>query len=127
MAARNKPAGKTQTERDRIALGMLEAYMDKRFAALLSCPICKAKMKPEDLEGIPPADATLMRARYDKLRPSLSAVEVTQNDPRDEMNADDMMGKLAAMFAEKPELWEQLVSIKQRAEKLIEAPSPTKH
>ena len=76
---RIKPAGQNQVERDAIALGVIESYMDAVATNNLLCPKCQ---KPHDFKEITPVQAQLIRARYDKLRPSLSAVEQTTHiDP----------------------------------------------
>lgn len=78
MAARIKPAGQTREERDRISLGRIESFMDAQISKELHCPSCKGKF---EIKEITSQAVNLIRARYDKLRPSLTAVEQTNIDP----------------------------------------------
>lgn len=105
MSARKKPAGSTQVERDRIALGRIESYMDGVIKNQLQCPTCRKDM---EIKELPASAVQLLRSRYDKLRPSLQAVEQTIVDPRDSQDAGQLTAKLAALFTEKPQLLEQI-------------------
>jgi hypothetical protein len=53
--------------------------------------------------------------RYARLKPTLAAIEQTVVDPRDKQDPAQLAQKLAAMFAEKPELWEQVSAIRNQA------------
>lgn len=88
---RIKPPGKTQAERDRIALGRIESFMDTVASGQLVCPSCNKEFPAKEIS---PVVATLIRARYDKLRPSLSAVEQTITDDRDKQSEQEVMDKL---------------------------------
>lgn len=44
----------------------------------------------------------------DRLEPKLSAIEHTDANPRDQLDAGQLAAQLAAMFNEKPELLEQI-------------------
>ena len=55
-----------------------------------------------------PTQVQAAKAVYDKLRPTLSSIEQTQTDPRDQADATQLAARLAAMFNEKPELLEQI-------------------
>jgi hypothetical protein len=111
MAARKKPAGQTKEERDRISRGRIESFIDGLAAKHLQCPSCKKKMEASDLKDIPSSVAMLIKARYDKLAPSLQAVEQTVIDSRDKADPADLEAKLVSMFAENPALLEGLVSV----------------
>lgn len=100
--ARKKPSGATQEERDRIALGVIEAYMDAVTSGTMYCPTCH---KAHPFKEITPAAATLLRARYDKLRPTLSAVEQSVTDHRDKLNPAELETRLKAMYEANPELF----------------------
>src|SRR5574340_1686700 len=85
---RIKMRGQTARERDAIALGVIEAYMDALYTGHMLCPRCGEDHPVKEITG--PA-ATLMRARYDKLRPSLSAVEQTLVDDRDKLTHEQVI------------------------------------
>lgn len=95
MAARIKPAGKTQRERDAKALGMIESYMDGLISGELSCVSCREQFS---IKEITPGGVALIRARYDKLRPSLSAVEQTLADPNASKTEEQMVEELVQAF-----------------------------
>jgi hypothetical protein len=52
--------------------------MDSQALHEMQCPTCQEKHPIKEITG---PNATLLRARYDKLRPSLTAVEQTNIDP----------------------------------------------
>lgn len=108
MAARKKPTGSTQAERDRIALGRIESYMDGLIKGHLICPSCRKDM---EIKELPVSAVQLLRARYDKLRPSLQAIEQTNHDARDTADPSQLTAKLAALFTEKPQLLEQIQAL----------------
>lgn len=91
---RIKPPGQTQAERDKIALGRIEAYMDSVVSGQQVCPSCNKEFPFKDMS---PAAAQLLRSRYDKLRPSLSAVEQTFVDERDRESDQQVMDKLRSL------------------------------
>lgn len=62
-----------------------------------------------------PTQVMAARAVYDKLRPTLSAIESTQLDPRDKADPQQLAARLAAMFAEKPALFEQVLALRSAA------------
>jgi hypothetical protein len=63
-----------------------------------------SKLSPTQLKAI--------ELRYSRLRPTLSSIEQTFNDPRDKADPTELAARLAAMFHEKPELFEQVMRIK---------------
>jgi len=97
--ARHKPPGKTQAERDAIALGRIESYMDQLSEGHINCPSCK---KDYEIKELPATAVALIRARYDKLRPSLSAVEQTNVEAA--RSQDDIINDIKALLMAKPEL-----------------------
>lgn len=104
MAARRKPAGQTQVERDAIALGRIESYMDCLIKGTFNCPSCGKETETKELST---TAVQLIRARYDKLRPSLSAVEQTTIDaPRTQ---DEIINDIKALLAANPALLETLL------------------
>ena len=48
------------------------------------------------------------KAVYDKLRPSLSAIDQNITDARDAADPAQLSARLAALFTEKPQLFEQI-------------------
>ena len=79
--------------------------------------VIENKLKAHALgtEEMSPTQVMAARAVYDKLRPTLAAVEQTTIDKRDSLNAQELAAKLAAMFIEKPELYDQVLAIHARA------------
>ena len=61
---------KTREEKDQYALNQIESWIDTQT---LKCDKCKSDMH---LSEIKPAVAQLLKARYDKLRPTLASSEV---------------------------------------------------
>lgn len=117
MAARNKPAGQTKEERDRISRGRIESFIDDLATKHLQCPTCKSKMDFNDLKDVPPSVASLIKARYDKLAPSLQAVEQTVIDPRDKADPGDLERQLLRIS---DEAWERVSLLRTNARKSLE-------
>lgn len=73
----------TQQQRDGIALTKIEKYIDAQIDDVLICPECKKEHG--STKELSTAAVALIRARYDKLRPTLSAVDQTvHEEPRSE-------------------------------------------
>ena len=89
-------------QRDEIALTKIENFMDAQMDKVLACPDCGKEY--ENVKVIEPAQATLIRARYDKLRPTLSAVEQANIDESDKLSEADIMAKLRALVGANPDL-----------------------
>ena len=68
-----------------------------------------------------PAQLKAIELSYSRLKPTLAAVEQTVVDPRDQQDPAQLAQKLAALFAEKPELWEQIKAIHEQATRPVEA------
>lgn len=66
-------------------------------------------------EKMSPTQVMAARAVYDKLRPTLSAIEQTVNDERDMADPTQLAARLAALFHEKPALFEQVMALKNAA------------
>jgi hypothetical protein len=98
---RLKPAGQTQQERDRISLGRIESYMDAVIVGHFQCPTCQEKAEIKDISS---SAVTLIKARYDKLRPSLSAIEQTNVNPDDKLDDSALLDRFKALIAANPEL-----------------------
>ena len=96
-ADRRKAASKTQAERDSAALGKLEYYIDAILDGHLQCPACRKKFEAKELQ---PSAVALLKARYDKLRPSLSAVEQTTKDPFNGLNREQLIEKLRVFVSD---------------------------
>lgn len=110
--ARIKPPGKTQAERDRIALGRIESYMDGLLDGHMKCPSCAKDM---DIKDLPNSTVTLLRARYDKLRPSLSAVEQTNVNPADQATESQLINQLVSIIQARPDVLDTLIAMRQKA------------
>lgn len=91
----NKPM--TKHQRDEIALTKIENYMDAQMDKVLACPDCGQKY--EQVKEMTPAQSALIRARYDKLRPTLSAVEQTVINEKDGESEQEVMDKLRALVS----------------------------
>ena len=103
--------GMTKHQRDEIALTKIENFMDAQMDKVLACPDCGKEY--ESVKVIEPAQAALIRARYDKLRPTLSAVEQTIIDDRDSQSEGDIMAKLRALVGAHPDLIRSLLDAQQ--------------
>lgn len=112
MAARIKPAGSTQAERDLISLGRIESYMDCLIKDSFQCPSCAKETPVKELNA---GAVQLIRARYDKLRPSLSSVEQTVHNADDTLSEDAIMQKLAALVEAYPDLLQRILAAQARA------------
>ena len=113
MPARKRPAGQSQEERDRIALGVIEAYMDGVVSNEILCPSCKNTTR--SWKELSPGSVMLLRARYDKLRPTLSTVEQTIHDSRDDLDEGQVLGYLQGLFTAKPDLLDRLIQLRDSA------------
>lgn len=56
-----------------------------------------------------------MEIRYSRLRPTLSAVESTVHDTRDAADPAALAARLAALFHEKPALFDQVMALRSAA------------
>ena len=111
LSVRLKPAGQTQLERDRIAVGRIEQLLDAQMGNDVICPKCGIGHKIKEL-----SQATLiaMRIRYDKLRPALSAVEQTNIDPEQTLTEQQLMDRLVALIDAHPDLVQRALAAKAR-------------
>jgi hypothetical protein len=90
----------TQQQRDSIALTKIEKYIDAQIDDVLICPECeKEHGSAKDLST---AAVALIRARYDKLRPTLSAVEQTIHE--EQKSEDELIQGLANAIKANPAL-----------------------
>lgn len=110
--ARIKPPGKTQAERDAISLGVIESFLDSIAIGHGTCPTCKGSFEIKDVN---PAVISAMKIRYDKLRPSLSAVEQTTIEPDQKLSEADILGKITALLAAHPDLVQQALAMQARS------------
>ena len=117
MAARHKPAGKTQRERDALALGKIESYMDCVLDEHVKCSSCQKEFPAKELN---PTAARILMSRYDKLRPSLSAVEQHLID--DTPVEQDIITTLKAVLERDPGLRTQLKSLILGMPTVVEQP-----
>jgi hypothetical protein len=111
MAARIKPSGQSQRERDAISLGRIEALLDVAGGGAIECPSCQKKHK------IKPLDSNVLAAikiRYDKLRPSLSAVEQTTISEDEKLDDNQILAKLSALIEQHPDIVQQALALKAR-------------
>lgn len=90
----------TSQQRDSIALTKIEKYIDSQIDDVLLCPECKKEHG--SAKELSTAAVALIRARYDKLRPTLSAVEQTQHE--EQKGEEQIIQELKALFYAKPEL-----------------------
>jgi len=59
-----------------------------------------------------PARLKAIEIAYSRLKPTLAAIEQTNVDPRDKADPQQLAARLAALFTEKPQLFEQVVALK---------------
>lgn len=111
MSARIKPSGSTQAERDAISLGRIESLIDNVIDTAVECPTCKKKHEIKVLDN---SVVTAMRMRYDKLRPSLSATELTSINPDERLSEDQILGKLSALLDQYPDLLQRALAVKAK-------------
>lgn len=96
----------TSQQRDSIALTKIEKYIDAQIDDVLICPECsKEHGSSKELSS---AAVALIRARYDKLRPTLSSSEITNLDPNDSKTEEELIQGLISTVASNPELLSRL-------------------
>ncbi len=59
-----------------------------------------------------PSQVRAAEVVLDRHEPRLAAIEQTVHDPRDQADPGDILQRLNAMFEAKPELWDQIVSMR---------------
>lgn len=96
-AQRSGPKSKVQSDagRDAATLARLEEYIDQILAGHVTCTICRKEFEAKELQ---PSAVALLKARYDKLRPSLSAVEQTASDPFNGMNRQQLLDSIRELL-----------------------------
>lgn len=104
---KNRPA-LSQAQRDQIALGSIESFLDGILHKSLRCVECDKEI---DVKKIDPGRVQLIRMRYDKLRPSLSSVEQTVIDPRDKATEDQLLAELQATLASHPAMLDLAIKV----------------
>ncbi len=62
-----------------------------------------------------PSEVRAAEVVLDRHEPRLSSVEQTYQDPRDSADATQLASRLAALFNEKPALFEQVMSLRNAA------------
>jgi hypothetical protein len=93
---------------DAIECSKIERLLSDHYSGI-------AELSPTQLKAI--------EIRYSRLRPTLASIEQTFNDPRDQADASQIAAKLAALFNEKPELFEQVIALKNAAAAQQTAPA----
>ena len=78
----------------------------------MQCPTCQNDF---DIKEINPAVIQALKIRYDKLRPSLSAVEQTMVEPDQKLSEADILGKITALLAAHPDLVQQALAMQARS------------
>ena len=92
----------TSQQRDSIALTKIEKYIDAQIDDVLLCPECNKEHGT--VKELSTAAVALIRARYDKLRPTLSAAEVTNVNENDAKTEEQIIQDLMRVFEAQPEL-----------------------
>lgn len=105
MAASRKraisSAPQTNAQRDAATLARLESWIDEILDGHVTCTKCESKFPAKELQ---PSAVALLKARYDKLRPSLSAVEQTNVNPDDKLDDSALLDRFKALIAANPDL-----------------------
>jgi hypothetical protein len=104
--ARIKPTGKTQAERDAISLGRIESFLDGIAAGHMQCPTCQNEYEIKQVDS---AVIQALKIRYDKIRPTLSAVEQTNVEPEKALSESDLLAKMGELIAAYPDLAQQAI------------------
>lgn len=91
---------RTAKERDVYAASRIEQLLDAAREG-------EIELSPTRLKA--------MELAYSRLKPTLSAVEQTNVDPRDAADPAQLAQRLASMFNEKPELLEQVRALMANA------------
>lgn len=120
MAARIRPVG-NQAERDAISLGRIEQLIDATIEGSITCPSCKQKHQIKTLDS---SVIAAMRIRYDKLRPSLTATELTTISDDEKLDDNQLLAMLADLIEQHPDLVQQALAAKARKDAERTAPSP---
>lgn len=100
-------AVQSRAEKDAVALGKLEAWIDEILDGHVTCTKCRKDFEAKELQ---PSAVALLKARYDKLRPSLSAVEQTTIEPAQQLTEDQIFAKIQALIAASPEMQARLLA-----------------
>lgn len=112
----------TKQQRDEIALTKIENYMDSQMDKVLACPDCDKKY--ENVKDITPAQSALIRARYDKLRPTLSAVEQTVVSDADSASESQLINQLVSIIQARPDVLDTLIAMRQKASEAQDSHTP---
>lgn len=110
MAARLKPAGQNQREKDAVALGMIEAELDRISKGEVHCASCMKELGIKDLS----VKLQAMKMRYEKLRPNLIATELTLIEP--ERSESDILQELQQLISANPDLIRSLLDAHEAAQ-----------
>lgn len=94
-ARNSRPRAKKHS--DAIEASRIENILSDHYAGDL-------KLSPTQLKAI--------EIRYSRLRPVLSAIEQTITDERDKADPNELAQRLAAMFEQKPELFDQVIALR---------------
>ena len=95
-------------QRDLIALGQIEILLDKQIDG-------KVALSKERLDAI--------KIRYDKLRPALSAQELTTVDPESKLTEEQLLEQMAQFIANHPDIVQQALAAKARKQAELSAQS----
>lgn len=79
--------------------------------------LAKAALDEKQGKKIDPVRVAAAKAVLPFLRPVLSAVEQTNVDPRDKLDPAELAVKLASMFHANPGLYEQVMALRDAANK----------
>lgn len=105
-------AVQSRAERDAVALGKLEAWIDEILDGHVTCTKCRKEFEAKELQ---PSAVALLKARYDKLRPSLSAVEQTTIEPAQQLTEEQILLKLQALITAHPDLVQHALAMNAKA------------
>lgn len=97
----------SQKERDSIALAKLESWIDQIIDGHVTCSVCRKEFEAKELQ---PSAVALLKARYDKLRPSLSAVEQTTIQAESGTESD-ILAQIKRLTESNQEVREALLAI----------------
>ena len=98
----------TPAQKDAIAIGNIESILDGIANKEARCVECGNKFAIKELTK---EQVSLLRMRYDKLRPNLSTIEQHMIDERDKLSQDQIVSTLRAIITQSPIVVDSLLQL----------------
>lgn len=100
-----------QATRDAKALANIENWMDQILDGHITCVKCRKDFEAKELQ---PSAVALLKARYDKLRPSLSAVEQTNVNEGETLTEEQILLKLQSLILGNRQMVEAILAASKK-------------